>query len=430
MSTSTPRRERVAPNLYKRRDANGKLRWELGYRDGTKQRWEMLPPGTTKTAARARLAEVQFRKNRGEEVRPNPRLKLGAAADAWWKAEATRLRPATQNAYGASLTRLRARWGGARLAKIGTADIAEYIRHHESAPRTSPKGKPRPPLKGWTLRGDLTVLGRVFEHAAELGYSGQNPVVKLKAGQRPRSDEREKRILSAEELGRLIAAVDDRYRLLFEFTAATGCRLGEVLGVRWHALDFERGTVHISHQLDRQGSYVELKTKRSRRTLELPPSLVAKLREHKAASSHADDHDYAFCSRDGRGFDHRNIGGRVLKRAVKAAGLDALERDGEVLKAAPTFHSLRHSHGSALIASGWDIEEVSRRLGHGDTAITHRTYIHAYEASRRAADRSSRLEAIYGSVVEALNGSTGQETAAAVVDLRPFQARKVAAGSR
>ncbi len=60
MSTSSPRRERVAPNLYKCRDANGRLRWELGYRDGAKQRWERLPPETTKTAARALLGDFSL----------------------------------------------------------------------------------------------------------------------------------------------------------------------------------------------------------------------------------------------------------------------------------------------------------------------------------------------------------------------------------
>jgi site-specific recombinase XerD len=37
----------------------------------------------------------------------------------------------------------------------------------------------------------------------------------------------------------------------------------------------------------------------------------------------------------------------------------------------PPFHSLRHSHGSALIAAGWDIEDVSARLGHANIATTH-----------------------------------------------------------
>lgn len=106
--------------------------------------------------------------------------------------------------------------------------------------------------------------------------------------------------------------------------------------------------------------------------------------------------DYVFASRNGTGTDHRNIGGRVLARAVERAGLSAEEHDGEIVKVAPTFHSLRHSHGSALIASGWDLEEVSARLGHRDVTITARVYVHAYESAKRSAARTSRLEAMYG----------------------------------
>jgi integrase len=50
-----------------------------------------------------------------------------------------------------------------------------------------------------------------------------------------------------------------------------------------------------------------------------------------------------------------------------------------VIEPAPTFHCLRHSHGSALIAAGWDIEEVSARLGHSHCGTTQHTYVHAYD---------------------------------------------------
>jgi integrase len=63
--------------------------------------------------------------------------------------------------------------------------------------------------------------------------------------------------------------------------------------------------------------------------------------------------------------------------------------------ATSTFHSLRHSHASALIAGGVDIMEVSRRLGHGSPAITLRLYGHLWNKNddRAAAviDRVLRL---------------------------------------
>lgn len=146
-----------------------------------------------------------------------------------------------------------------------------------------------------------------------------------------------------------------------------------------------------------------LKTKRSRRWVEVTPRLASKLREHKIASPNSGPHDLVFTTREGTPHDHRSIGGRTLSRAVKAARLGKIERDGEIVRPAPTFHSLRHSHASALIAQGWDIEEVSSRLGHADSSITMRAYTHAFDQARRSEQRRARLVALYGSgVVEEL----------------------------
>lgn len=123
----------------------------------------------------------------------------------------------------------------------------------------------------------------------------------------------------------------------------------------------------------------------------ITPALATKLRAAKLAADAGGEHDYVFVSRADTRHDHRNIGGRVLARAVKRAGLEAVERDGRVVQHAPTFHNLRHSRGSALIAAGWDLEEVSGRLGHANIATTMRAYVHEYEAARRSDDRRDRL---------------------------------------
>jgi integrase len=61
-----------------------------------------------------------------------------------------------------------------------------------------------------------------------------------------------------------------------------------------------------------------------------------------------------------------------------------------------TFHALRHSHASALIAAGVDIVTVSRRLGHGSPAITLRVYAHAFAEADRDAAATRAIEAAMG----------------------------------
>ena len=62
---------------------------------------------------------------------------------------------------------------------------------------------------------------------------------------------------------------------------------------------------------------------------------------------------------------------------------------------------MRHSHASALIAAGWDIAEVSARLGHSSVATTQRIYVHQFDAAGRSDHRRDRLAALYGRRVEA-----------------------------
>jgi integrase len=96
-----------------------------------------------------------------------------------------------------------------------------------------------------------------------LGATGSNPVALLISSERPRDDQKEKRILDADELARLIEAVEPKYRLIFELAAETGARLSETLALIWREVDFEQQTISITRQIDRQGQRVEPKTKRS-----------------------------------------------------------------------------------------------------------------------------------------------------------------------
>ncbi len=192
----------------------------------------------------------------------------------------------------------------------------------------------------------------VFNYSARhLGYPGQNPVSLLARTERPNSDEDEKpkRILTDDEQVRLLAAVEDRYRPLFLLAARTGLRLGEVLGLAWENIEAR----------------------------EEPTAGPAQ------AAQGQSDHALVFATATGAALDHRNIGGRVLARAVKKPGLGDVEVGGEIVAHAPTFHSLRHSFASFLIAEGFDVEEVSRALSHANPAVTQRIYVHQYDAAKK-----------------------------------------------
>jgi integrase len=78
---------------------------------------------------------------------------------------------------------------------------------------------------------------------------------------------------------------------------------------------------------------------------------------------------YVFATRNGTGLE-RKVARGALNRAVKNAGLPAPN---------PTLHDLRHSHASMLIALGYTLVDVQRRLGHRKPDTTLRVYAHQWK---------------------------------------------------
>jgi integrase len=234
--------------------------------------------------------------------------------------------------------------------------------------------------------------------------SRRAPTLPLKR-KRPKLGQRERRILSRDELTRLLAAADEPYRTILATAAGLGTRLGETLGLTWGDIELDAGTATVRYQVDRRGQRVELKTARSRRVIEMPGSVVAALRAHKLRSGYGRDEDYVFTTRSGAPIERRNVARRGLARAYQRAGLKGR---------APTFHELRHAHASAWIAGGGDLVQLSSRLGHRDPAITASTYANEFEAAARSAERRARLDRLYGadcgSGVAASGVSHGQQT--------------------
>jgi integrase len=389
-------RTKVAPGIWKRDSADGP-RYEITYRDSDGRQRRQTVEGGMRAAVTMR-ADVKSRMGHGETVAPRYDLTFAEAAERYLAAQ-TALRPATVATYTTAInTHLLPAWGRQRLDRINVDAVARLIERMQTAEYRAEVdrrlGRPESGKVGyepWAIRGTLVPAGRIFDFARRrLSWAGTNPVRQLDRSERPRLREQDRRILSRDELVRLIAAADAPYRQIIATAGGLGTRLGETLGLTWADVDLDAGTIAVRLQTDRQGRRVELKTARSRRVIEAPGSLVAMLREHKIASPYARPSDFVFTTRTGRALEHRNVARRGLARAARLAGLDS---DGERI---PTFHELRHGHASAWIAAGGDLVELSARLGHRDPAITAAVYSHEFEAAARSDQRRSRLDALYG----------------------------------
>ncbi|MGI8429317.1 MAG: hypothetical protein ACR2OB_08440 [Solirubrobacteraceae bacterium] len=101
---------------------------------------------------------------------------------------------------------------------------------------------------------------------------------RLKPFERPQpvEDQREHRVPSDAELARVLAACAAHARLYFRTLAETGARASEVLGLTDRRIGADE--ILFAEQLARSGELAPLKTRQSRRTIEVTRSLTAELR--------------------------------------------------------------------------------------------------------------------------------------------------------
>jgi integrase len=208
----------------------------------------------------------------------------------------------------------------------------------------------------------------------------------------PKPEDGEVEILTASEVPAVLDALKGhRLYPMVALALSTGARRSELLALRWCDVDLKRGILKVEHSLEQTKAGLRLKspkTKRGRRSISLPALAVDMLTEHRKAQlklrlqlgmGKLESEALVFCNHDGSPISP-NYFSIMWSRAVTRAGLPKR-----------TFHSLRHSHASALIRAGLDVVRVSRQLGHSKPTITLATYAHEFEVAD--ADAAEAIDA-------------------------------------
>ena len=265
------------------------------------------------------------------------------------------------------------------------------------------KGKTARPLSAKTVRSTAGVVSSAFLRAVKWGLVTTNPVTNSEP---PVPRKREgKALLPSEQLLLIKSAAGPWCMpMLLKFLAATGARRGEALALRWSDIDGRDAVISRSLTQTRAGlQFKGTKTERPRR-VNLPESLLMSLEDHRTKQgelrqqfgpTYRADLDLIFANPDGTS----------LKPDTISATVSLLCRRLGLPKGV-SLHTLRHSHGSVLLADGVDLATVSERLGHSSIRVTADIYSHALrgrdrEAAQRWDDFMSRNGGSRGGEFEA-----------------------------
>ncbi len=170
----------------------------------------------------------------------------------------------------------------------------------------------------------------------------------------------------------------------------TGLRRSEALGLTWADVDLDLCRLRVRQTLHRLSSGYVIsppKTRKSRRQVELPPSLALLLCNYRSEvetqwlllGKPLTDKDFVFAYPDGAPLDPSTVI-HIFARVVRKAGLEL------------RLHDLRHSFASLMLAAGVNAKAISQSMGHANIGITLDTYAHLLPgAGKIAAENFDKL---------------------------------------
>jgi integrase len=246
-------------------------------------------------------------------------------------------------------------FGEKRLRDVQPSDISDFLQLKRKKKLSA------------NTRGMLySLVHLMFDLAEQYDLIDKSPVrSKL---HKPESAKVEKPTLSASQIRAVISFLpDEQERLFVLLMSVTGIRLGEALAFRWMDFDATACTLSVNHTLYKQ-QLKEPKTKSSKSTIKLAPSIAALLLSHKEQSAFQAHDDFIFCRSDG------NVLNAPTLRDHLHAAMDKAEIKRVTRKYG--FHIFRHSAGTLLYTKSRDLKLVQGTLRHADISVTSDIYVH------------------------------------------------------
>lgn len=295
----------------------------------------------------------------------------GLTLDQWWPRyldALTGITDGTRTTYARTYARVWAKpLGGKPLAAITREDIARVVNE---------LSKTKADKTVWNAYG---VIASCFKVATQDGVIPASPAAKIRLPRHTEHERTEMRFLSHEEWDLLAEYLPAHYLPLFTTLVGTGMRWGEAEALTVGDVDRSANVVRITKAAKwdaahSQRSIGPTKTRKSRRTVTLPPEVAAVLEPMLDRPKK----EQLFRAPKGGPLRHRTVY-REWGRATAAAGLDPR----------PRIHDLRHTHVAWLIKAGIPLAVIQARLGHEDIRTTINVYGHLAPELEVAAARAA-----------------------------------------
>lgn len=240
------------------------------------------------------------------------------------------------------------------------------------------------PLSPGTIRGYHGVIYAILAQAEREMIIPYNAASKAMP---PAVSRKKAEYFQPEQITLILSALEDepeKWRVLTHLLIVTGCRRGEIAGLKWSKVDLRNGRLEISTSLSysRERGIYETTTKTGNiRFVNIPAETVTLLKKYRASQASLrlangdrwQDTGYLFTQDDGQPMNPTSI----------TAWLNKFSRRRGLPHIYP--HSFRHSVASILISAGTDLVTVAGQLGHAQVSTTGDIYAHVIEEAKAQA---------------------------------------------
>ena len=230
-------------------------------------------------------------------------------------------------------------------------------------------------LSARTVEGYYRFLSLLFSAAEREGIIITNPMRHIDP---PTFEKQEIEVLQPEELERIFEAAEQETidkRCMIHLLLITGCRRGELAGLRWSRVLWEDMAIKIDRTIQytpENGVYEDSTKTRQNRMIRLPKEtmdLLQELRKWQLNNNFSSNVDYAKSDNIFRRMD----GGIISPDTISGY----IRRFRKKYNLSPIYpHLFRHTMASILYYAGSDPVSISKRLGHAQVSTTQNIYSH------------------------------------------------------
>jgi len=342
---------RRGENIYKRKDGRYEGRYLVGYTPDGKRKYRSVYAKSYQET-KEKLIRLKSEK---QHFRSSGNLTVGILFEEWLCSAKLRIKSSTYANYRMKAEKhISPEFGGLRYENLSASMIQDFIQKKISSGLSA------------KYVSDIVIVFKTMAKYISRVHGFRNPLADVIL---PKSQRKEMHLFSEKQQKQLCSCLmrnQNPTSLCILISMHMGLRIGEICGLQWSDIDFEKQILTVRRTVQRiqlqTGTKLLTdapKTNGSLRSVPIPEFLINFLKKFR------NQDNFYLLSGTEQPAEPRTLQ-RRFKAILKKANLPSLN-----------YHSLRHMFATNCIKAGFDLKTLSEILGHASVETTLKLYVHS-----------------------------------------------------